>query len=172
MKDKNKGRIFFAHGKESGPWGAKIRALAEVAKEKQFAIESPDYSTTSDPDQRVKQLLQLKPQGNPLVLVGSSMGAWVSLRASHSLTPQGIFLLAPAVYVEGFPEMAPPPNAPFVEMIHGWKDEIVPVEKAYRFAQKYESTLHLLPSTHRLTDQIPEIKRLFDQFLHRILLEK
>jgi hypothetical protein len=49
--------IYFAHGKESGPWGAKTQALAEVAQSKGFRVESPNYFKQPDPDARVEQLL-------------------------------------------------------------------------------------------------------------------
>jgi hypothetical protein len=48
--------IFFAHGKESGPWGTKFQALAEVAKGKGYRVENPDYSDLMDPDKRVERL--------------------------------------------------------------------------------------------------------------------
>src|ERR1035437_8385891 len=48
--------IFFADGKESGPWGTKFQALAEVAKGKGYRVESPDYADLMDPDKRVELL--------------------------------------------------------------------------------------------------------------------
>ena len=36
-------KSFFAHGKESGPWGSKILHLAEGAKKMGLEVESPDY---------------------------------------------------------------------------------------------------------------------------------
>jgi len=37
--------VYFAHGKESGPWGIKITALAQVARELGLAVGVP---TTRD----------------------------------------------------------------------------------------------------------------------------
>ena len=55
-----------------------------------------------DPNQRVEKLFELQPQASEnLVLVGSSMGGYVSARASEKLKPQGLFLLAPAIFYEG-----------------------------------------------------------------------
>jgi len=45
--------VLFAHGKESGPWGNKIQALAEVAKYYEYRVESPDYSDLPDANSRV-----------------------------------------------------------------------------------------------------------------------
>ena len=78
--------VCFAHGKESGPWGTKITRLAGVARARGFEVISPDYSGTQDPRRRVDLLLQLAPSAKHLVLVGSSMGAYVSAMACAFLT--------------------------------------------------------------------------------------
>ena len=71
--------IVFAHGKESGPWGSKIRHLAAIAEEFGAQVLSPDYSDLSDPDARVARLLAMPlPSHDRLVLVGSSMGGYFS----------------------------------------------------------------------------------------------
>ena len=69
--------VCFAHGKESGPWGVKITALAAVARALGFAVMSPDYSHTHDPLARVEQLLRLSPQASgKLELYSSSFKEW------------------------------------------------------------------------------------------------
>ncbi|KAB7627294.1 alpha/beta fold hydrolase [Alkalilimnicola sp. S0819] len=167
----NAHKIYFAHGKESGPWGRKIQALAAVAEALGFAVESPDYSHTFDPRERVAQLLALAP-GAPgkLVLVGSSMGGAVSIAASRTVQPDGLFLLAPAVYMEGY-EALPEPRAGLIEVVHGWHDEVVPVDKALRFAREQRARLHLLDSGHTLQDAIPYLERLFRLFLEDVLAQ-
>jgi hypothetical protein len=57
-------------------------------------VLSPNCSDQSDPDACVKWLLAM---GLRLVLVGSSMGGYVSTIASQSLKPAGLFLMAPAL---------------------------------------------------------------------------
>ena len=67
--------VIFAHGKESGPWGSKIRFLASIAERFGARVISPDYSDLSDPDVRVRRLLDMPlntSESSPLVLVGSS----------------------------------------------------------------------------------------------------
>ena len=49
--------IHFVHGKESGPWGTKIRHLADIAREMGYDVESLDYSSTFDPETRVEMLV-------------------------------------------------------------------------------------------------------------------
>lgn len=160
--------VYFAHGKESGPWGTKIQAMAQVAKELGFAVESPDYTFTFDPDERVAFLLKQKPQaGKKLVLVGSSMGGYVSVHASQALKADLLFLLAPALYMPGY-EKEPQAVAENMIVVHGKDDDIVPVSSAYRFAQEFDAELHILKSGHTLTDQIPFIEYVFAQALKQI----
>lgn len=49
-------KVIFSHGKESGPWGTKIKLLAEIAKLQGFDVDSIDYSGIDDPEQRVQKL--------------------------------------------------------------------------------------------------------------------
>jgi len=160
--------VCFAHGKESGPWGTKITRLAEVARARGFAVLSPDYSHTHDPKERVAHLLRLAPQGAPLVLVGSSMGGYVSAMACAALKPQGLFLMAPALYFPGWDEE--PAGCPAIAaVIHGWNDDIVPVERGIAYARRNGAALHVLNSGHTLNDQLPALALVFDDLLQRTL---
>lgn len=157
--------VVFAHGKESGPWGIKITALARLAKQRGFDVMSPDYSHSPDPRLRVEQLLSLAPRArSTLVLVGSSMGAYVSAFAAPALAPQALLLMAPAFYFPGYDE-EPPSPPPIKAVVHGWRDEIVPVERAIRYAQRNGAALHLLDADHGLNDRLPELARVFDALL-------
>ncbi|MDO9451490.1 MAG: alpha/beta hydrolase [Stagnimonas sp.] len=159
--------VVFAHGKESGPWGTKITQLAEVAKRRGYAVLSPDYSFTLDPQARVAHLLQLAPRAEQtLVLVGSSMGGYVSAMACAALNPTALFLMAPALYFPGWDEE--PEGIPaLTSVVHGWQDDIVPPERGQRFATRYRAALHLIDSGHTLNDQLPLLCLLFDDLLRR-----
>ena len=161
--------VVFAHGKESGPWGTKITHLAEVAKRRGYAVSSPDYSFTMDPRARVTHLLSLKPAATrTLVLVGSSMGGYVSAMACPALAPQALFLMAPALYYEGWDEE--PQGIPaLTTVVHGWRDDIVPPERGQRFAARHRAALHLLDADHGLNEQLPMLGLLFDDLLIRAL---
>lgn len=159
--------VCFAHGKESGPWGTKITHLAKIAQAASYDVISPDYSQSHDPKARVQQLLSLAPQAQQLVLVGSSMGGYVSAMACAALKPQALFLMAPALYFPGWDEE--PQGIPArCSVVHGWNDDIVPVERGIRFAQKNRAALHLLDSGHTLNDQLPMLSMLFADLLTRI----
>ncbi|TJY60898.1 alpha/beta fold hydrolase [Sinimarinibacterium sp. CAU 1509] len=159
--------VCFAHGKESGPWGHKITRLAEIARDRGFQVISPDYSHTHDPATRVQYLLRLNPTARQLVLVGSSMGGYVSAMACAELRPQALFLMAPALYFPGWDDE--PQGIPALSsVIHGWRDDIVPVERGLRFAQLHRSELHLLDAGHTLVECLPTVAMLFDHLLQRL----
>jgi hypothetical protein len=76
-------KVYFSHGKESGPWGTKIKRLAAIAEDLGCAVDSVDYMDLTDSDLRVERLLEvLANENDEFVLAGSSMGGYVSLVAS------------------------------------------------------------------------------------------
>lgn len=156
--------VCFAHGKESGPWGTKITHLAEVARGLGFEAISPDYSHTQDPLERVQQLLAIAPRAEKLVLAGSSMGGYVAAMSCSTLRPAGLFLMAPALYFPGWDEE--PEDCPArTVVVHGWNDDVVPVDRALRFARPRHAELHLLASGHTLSDQLPALSESFRALL-------
>jgi pimeloyl-ACP methyl ester carboxylesterase len=163
------GRVVFSHGKESGPWGSKITAMAATVRELGSVAESVDYRGIEDPTARVRRLIDFaEGLAGPLVLVGSSMGGHVSAAAASQIKPLGLFLLAPAFYMAGYEEYTPQDVACPTVIVHGWHDDIVPVENSIRWARDHRSTLHLLDSGHRLEDQIEPICLLLRGFLLRL----
>jgi alpha/beta superfamily hydrolase len=160
------------HGKDSRPWGTKIRVFAEVAEAMGCKVHSPDFRGMDDPKQRIQYLLNVvAPNKGKLVLVGSSMGAYVSIAASAELKPDGLFVVAPAVYLPLLECDDVTPVSPFIEVVHGWQDEVVPAENAVRFAREHHATLHMFDGDHRLLAHLPAIKELFKSFLQRVLEE-
>jgi hypothetical protein len=158
--------VIFAHGKESGPWGEKILALANVARSHGHAVESPDFRGMDDPEERVKHLLKIASgMRGPYILVGSSMGGYVSLRASRKLLTLGLFLMAPAVGLAGYRVPRPVPGCKLVTIVHAWQDEIIPVHNLIDYAERHQTELHLVNSDHRLSGQIAMLTQLFDKFL-------
>lgn len=162
--------VVFAHGKESGPWGRKIMHLAQTARARGFEVLSPDYSHTHDPRIRVAQLQALQPRARRLVLVGSSMGGYVSAMACAALQPRALFLMAPALYFPGWDEE--PGGIPALcSVVHGWQDDIVPPERGLRFARTHRAELTLLDSGHTLNDQLEVLAQLLDRLLSRVLVD-
>ncbi len=161
--------VVFSHGQGSGPWGSKITAMAEVARTLGFRVESVDYRHIDDPVERVERLLEYgRGLSAPPVLVGSSLGGHVATAASVRLRARGLFLLAPAFYMPGYEQYTPqPPQCP-IEIVHGWGDDVVPVENSIRWAREHRADLHILDGDHRLQENIPQIGALFAEFLRRL----
>jgi pimeloyl-ACP methyl ester carboxylesterase len=158
--------VVFSHGQESGPWGRKIAALAEVARSEGYGAESVDYRGIDLPRDRIAKLVDFcKELQGDLVLVGSSMGGYVSVASASLLHARGVFLMAPALYMEGLPALrAGVVDCP-TAIVHGWRDEVVPFDHSVRFAKEYGAALHLVASDHRLHSQIRAIRYLFEYFL-------
>lgn len=158
--------VVFSHGKESGPWGRKISSLAEVARSEGYEAHSVDYRGIDDPRQRVARLVEFcKELAGDLVLVGSSLGGYVAVASASLLHARGIFLMAPALYLPGLPELRESVLDCPAAVVHGWRDDVVPFEHSVRFAQAYHAALHLLESDHNLHNQIRVIQYLFEYFL-------
>ena len=160
------GTVVFSHGKESGPWGSKITAMAAVVRDLGAAVESVDYRGMDDPGARVRKLIAAGAGLTaPLLLVGSSMGGHVAAAAAGQLEARGLFLLAPAFYMAGYEEYTPRDVTCPTVIVHGWHDDIVPVENSIRWAREHRAALHLLNSDHRLEDQIEAICLLLRAFM-------
>jgi pimeloyl-ACP methyl ester carboxylesterase len=158
--------VVFSHGQESGPWGRKISSLAEVARSEGYEPHSVDYRGLDDPRQRVARLVDFcKELAGELVLVGSSLGGYVAVASASLLHARGIFLMAPALYVPGLPELREGTLDCPATVVHGWRDDVVPYEHSVRFAKAHHAALHLLESDHRLHNQVRVIQYLFEYFL-------
>lgn len=162
--------VYFSHGKESGPWGSKIRYLADRAEALGFAVESIDYRGIESPDDRVALLReQLAGEADPaqVVLAGSSMGGYVSTVVAADYPAAGLFLMAPALYMPGYEVQDYPIAAAEVSVVHGWGDDIIPPENAIRFARTARHALQLINSDHRLNDSLDRVGGCFCDLLVR-----
>jgi predicted esterase len=163
-------RLCFSHGKESGPWGTKIKTLAGIAEEAGWQVDSLDYQGMDDPHERVELLRQwcgsIK---TPYVLAGSSMGGYVAAAVASETQlpgqPLGLFLMAPAFYVPGYEEHTPEvPGCPVV-IVHGWHDEVIPWQNSARFGADADARVVFMNSDHRLIDVLPQIGQELKLFL-------
>ncbi len=161
--------VWFAHGKESGPRGVKIQALARVAESRGWKVVSPDYSSTMDPEERVKMLIEeFRPGEGKVVLAGSSMGGYVSMAASERIRPDALFLMAPAVGIPGYSRKDPNPVAPRTVIVHGLGDEIVPPDGVVAFSRRHRTELHLVEAGHDLREAIPFLEFVFGKLLDEV----
>ena len=160
--------VIFSHGQESGPWGTKIRSMADCVRSLGCKADSIDYQGIADPGERVAKLVrECAHIEDRLILVGSSMGGHVATAAAAEVGAIGLFVLAPAYYMERFEALTPPPPKIPICIVHGWHDEIVPAENSIRFAGSCGATLHLIDGDHRLTANIDEINDYLTYFINK-----
>ena len=126
--------VVFSHGKESGPMGSKIQRLMEEANRFGLKTISVDYRNCATASERVAllndTLKQLDAPPQQVVLVGSSMGGYVSTVVANNLPVAGLFLMAPALWMpaEEYTIQSYQPLTSKVEITHGFNDDVVPCE--------------------------------------------
>ena len=162
--------IVFSHGMESSPASSKIQLLSKIAKDKGAKTIAPDYTSSFDPKIRLKMLQDILQNADfeSLILVGSSMGSFVSLKFAE-VNPSkiaGMFLMAPAVGVDdyGYPEI----KVDNVRILHGWRDELIPPEIVFNFARKINAQLTLVDDSHRLSASKEIMQKLFSVLLDEL----
>ena len=166
--------VIFSHGQESGPWGTKIQAMADTVRKLGATADSIDYRGIADPNERVEKLIvecwdiARGMADDKLILVGSSMGGHVATAAAESLQAAGLFVLAPAYFMPDFEALTPSPPAIPTAIVHGWHDDVVPVDNSIRYARSCHATLHLVDGDHRLSANIDEITRYLRDFVVEI----
>jgi len=158
--------LIWCHGSLSQPWGTKSKTLADIALNAGLTMDALDFQDLEQADQRVERLVStLENTTKPVILAGSSMGGYVASTAAKHIEVAGLFLLAPAFYLPGYAThvFSNLPNT--ISVIHGWQDDVVPVDNSIRFAGRHKANLHILPDEHRLSQSIDTIGTLFAHFL-------
>ncbi|MCK9539929.1 alpha/beta family hydrolase [Dokdonella sp.] len=165
--------VILSHGLESGPRATKVSAMAEVADSLGWASVRPDYRQIDGGrdlaaiQARIAMALAHAPARGRVVFAGSSMGAYVSGLASLERTCAGLFLLALPVAIPGYArpfQAAPVPTV----LVHGWRDEICPVEATIDFARERRATLHVVDDDHRLGAHVAYCATEFGRFLQAL----
>jgi predicted esterase len=167
-------KIIFSHGQESTPYGSKIKALSKIAHKYDLETESIDYRNIESPDKRVEYLCDLindKYKNDDIILVGSSMGGYVSVVTSEKIQTKGVFLLAPALYMDKtkYTKQEYNPKNTECVVVHGYSDDIIPYNNSVFFGNKTKSTVQLIDGDHRLNSSLNDVESLFDLFLKNIL---
>lgn len=167
--------VIFSHGHISSPDSHKIQVLAPMAEERGFRTLAIDYrDLRDDPPGRVERLVEhIRGLDHEPVLAGSSMGGYVSVAAAEQVQVAGLFLMAPALFMEDYvPGQATreryAPRTDSISVVHGWDDETIDWRRSIRFAEQIRARLHLLPADHRLEGALGAIGRLFADFLERM----
>ncbi len=165
-----KGTVILSHGLESGPQATKVSALAEVCEALGWTSVRPDYrgiDARRDPlaiDVRIAHALAHTPAHGRVVFAGSSMGAFVSGFASIRRDCEGLFLLALPTAIIGYPHGFVAARVA-TALVHGWRDELCPVDAVIALARDRGAELHLVDDDHRLSAHVEFCARLFGSFL-------
>ena len=171
----SRGHCILSHGFESGPDALKVTALAEVAQRLGWSCERPDYtdldarhevSRVGDVPARLQRLAALaagRAAEGPLVLAGSSLGAYISAIVSLQVPVRGLFLMVPPLTMGPLPALdaAPVPTS----VVHAWHDQIIPVAGVVDWAQSRSARLLLVDDGHRLSAHVDSCALAFGELL-------
>ncbi len=159
-----RGHCILSHGFESGPHATKVAALADAAERLGWTAERPDYtdldarreiSPLGDVAARIERLQRLAMDAasrGPLVLAGSSLGAWIAGHVSLQVPVAGLFLMAPPVRLDAAHPLQAA-EAP-LSVVHGWDDELIPAADVVGWTCARRGRLLLVDDDHRLTSNV------------------
>jgi len=174
-----KAHVIISHGLESSPDATKATALSRVVEAMGLSSERPDYrvcdnkqstNRLGDVHGRISQLHELtKKVQVPLILAGSSMGAFISARVSLEVPVAGLFLMAPPTQLEGFDITLEAADIPTC-IVHGWDDELIPANEVVKWAQPRRSELMLVNDSHRLAEHVEFCAEVFARFVRSLSL--
>lgn len=169
-----KGHVILSHGLNSSPVATKVTALAQIATDLGWSSERPDYSAIDrvgrfgDIDARIKLLRErARVAPAPLVLVGSSMGAFVSGLVSLDSNCVGLFLIALPPVIDGYPRSLAAAKVT-TTIVHGWDDELIPAQAVIDWAEPRRDRLLLVDDGHRLSRHVDFCAREFGDFLQSL----
>lgn len=173
-----KGHVILSHGLNSDSNATKVTALAEAAERCGWSHARPDYadldarrevSELGDVMARLARLLDIAQAAaarGPLVLAGSSLGAWISARVSLQVPVAGLFLMAPPVRMDPAPPLAAAKVPTWI--VHGWDDELIPAGEVVEWAHPRRAQLSLVNDSHRLAGHVEFCAAMFGRFLEAL----
>lgn len=175
----SRGHCILSHGFESGPDATKVTTLAEAAERLGWTTERPDYtdldarhgvSNLGDVPARLQRLLDIAAAAatrhGPLVLAGSSLGAYISAIASLQVPTRALFLMVPPTRMGPMPALdaAPVPTS----VVHAWHDELIPPAEVIEWSRARSARLLMLDDGHRLTAHVETTARAFAELLESL----
>ncbi|CAN5319659.1 alpha/beta hydrolase [soil metagenome] len=173
-----KGVAIISHGLQSSSAATKATALSEVGEllgwhcirpDYQDLDQSPDHQPFGNVVARIARLAALAREhaGAPLVLAGSSMGAFVSAHVSLAVPVLGLYLMAPPARLENTDVQLQAAAVP-TWILHGWNDELIPADDVVRWAKARNDRLLLVDDGHRLADHVGFAAADFGRFLQSL----
>lgn len=127
---------------------------------------------TADMQALVEQLEQLHPDitAGPWVVAGFSFGSAVAaqLQSAVARKPQAVILAGTAVQRFRFMELDMPKDA---LLVHGEKDDVVPLAEAMDFARQFQLPILVLPDAeHFFHGRLVELRSIVERHLAAALL--
>lgn len=179
------GHVIFSHGftngslskgLTTGPDGTKVTALAAVAESLGWSTHRPDFRCDDiDP---VTYALCIEPRLRRLkaaiaaapclpVLMGTSIGAYVCALAASQVPVAGLFLLAMPTRIPGCNHTLEPKSVSSL-LVHGYDDDICPVDEALAFARCHGMSSLLLKQDHFFEGSLDVLCVHFTAFLNTL----
>jgi len=170
-----RGHIILSHGSDSGPDATKVSVMAAFAESFGWKTQRPDYRQddalghAGSVDPRVTRLVAaMDTLDAPAVLVGSSMGSFVSGLASLQRPVAGLFLLATPSDIPGYRRAFDLSAGVPTLLYHGWQDDVCPPEGIITFAADRRLPLVMVDDDHRLGGSVEHIVDQFGLFLAQL----
>lgn len=148
--------VIFSHGKGGDPYGDQLVKLMEVARAYGYEAVSVDYrdcATAGDRVERLRGILAGR-DTREMVLVGQSMGGYVSAVVANEVPVKGMFLLSPAVYKPApwYTVTTFAPRTERVAIVHGREDDVVPCANSKRYVEETGvGELYVVEDDHHLS---------------------
>lgn len=115
---------------------------------------------------------QQHPEAQKLVIAGFSFGGYVSLFSALTARPDALLLLGPAIgmYTIDVPQAYNPATT---LLIHGEKDEVVPIENSFKWAESQDMPVVVIPgSGHFFHGKLIVLRQWIERLFPALLCEK
>lgn len=170
-----RGRIILSHGSDSSPDATKVSLLAGLAGSLGWETHRTDHRAddarglAGSVAPRIARLRAcIEDCAAPPVLVGSSLGAFSAGLASLDAPVAGLFLLATPSDIPGYPRPFDMRAGVPAWLIHGWRDEVCPLDGVRSYAERRRLPLLVLDDDHRLGASLDTIAVQFRHFLDTV----
>ncbi|MCL4270957.1 MAG: hypothetical protein KJZ72_15485 [Anaerolineales bacterium] len=155
-KKMDNSRIIYLHGSDSNSQSGKARQFAE----KFPGMVTPDF--TGEFDERMAQLKKIVGRKKNWTIIGSSLGGLMGtvFTCTKPTQVRKLILLAPALLKDPFGSyLNLEPVSVSTTVIHGTADDIVPLDEARTYAEKFFTNMKyiVVNDGHRLQEAFKEL---------------
>ena len=114
----------------------------------------------------VREALPTIGEFDSIILAGFSFGSYIAAKAFSAKRADGLILIAPAVGYYNFGQLASKDTL----IIHGSKDEVVPLSSVFDWAEGQEVPLTIFPRAgHFFHGMIPPLKGVIKRYIKSIV---